>query len=484
MSLNSVSILTPRPASARPLRRVWELGFNTCHAPIAMRSDVQEQMRRARTELGMTHWRCHGTLSDDVGVVFKDRDGSLHHCFSGLKRIIDAGLGAGVKPFFELSFMPAVLASDRTRKICHYAGITSPPREFEAWGGLVKSTVAFLVETYGIDEVSTWWFEVWNEPNIPFWSGTQEEYFQLYRSAALAVKAVDARLRIGGPATARAAWVADLLAWCARNGTPIDFVSTHIYPSDVPFMEAAHGDVKLLGMDFIHGHFKRVRDEAVAAGFRGPVIWGEWNSSAGPLMPNHDDCNNAAFIAGALAGIEQWGDGSLYWNLSDIYEECEYHFAPFHGGYGLYTVDGVAKSAARAFGFFRDLLPMRHELDGLPSNASRGGLLTSDKNGRSWALILWNHLADETSPAEPWQVEIDLGAASFTEVEQSEILPGAGSAYETWLGQGRPMTLSRAQLAVLRAASEPQSRRERLTAPSSRFRCTVAPASCQLITFS
>jgi xylan 1,4-beta-xylosidase len=378
-------------------------------------------------------------LSDDVGVIFRDRDGSLHHCFSGLKRIVDAGLKAGVKPFFELSFMPAALASDPVKKICHYAGITSPPKDHAAWAELVRRTVGFLVETYGIDEVSGWWFEVWNEPNIPFWSGDQEGYFKLYAAAAHAVKRVDPRLRVGGPATARAAWVADLLAWCARNGAPIDFVSTHIYPSDVPFMEAAHGDVNLLGMDFIHGHFKRVREEADAAGFSGPIIWGEWNSSAGPLMPNHDDCNNAALVAGALAGIERWGDGSLYWNLSDIYEECEYHFAPFHGGYGLYTVDGVAKSAARAFEFFRELLPMRHELDGLPESAARGALFTTDAERRSAVVLLWNHLADENSPAVPWQVEIDPGAVGGAEIVRREILPGAGSACETWSLQVRSL---------------------------------------------
>lgn len=482
MSLDLVSYLQPRPGSARALRRVWELGFNTCHAPIAMRSDVQEQMRRAHAELGMKHWRCHGTLSDDVGVIFKDRDGSLHYCFSGLKRIVDAGLRAGVKPFFELSFMPAVLASDRAKKICHYAGITSPPKDQAAWGELVRRTVEFLVNTYGFEEVASWWFEVWNEPNIPFWSGDQEGYFQLYRSAALAVKTVNPRLRVGGPATARAAWVADLLAWCAGNGTPLDFISTHIYPSDVPFMEAAHGEVTLLGMDFIYGHFKRVRDEADAAGFRGPIIWGEWNSSAGPLMPNHDDCNNAAFIAGALAGIERWADGSLYWNLSDIYEECEYHFAPFHGGYGLYTVDGVAKSAARAFGFFRELLPVRHELDGLPASAARGALFTTSEDGRSCAVVLWNHLADEHAPAEPWEFSLEVGAVRATQIVRREIRPGAGSAYETWIAQGRPMTLSPAQLDALVAASEPHSTREPVDPACSFLRGVVSPGTVQLIT--
>lgn len=467
------------PTDSRPMRRVWEFGYNTCHAPIVMRTDMQVPMRRAAEELGMRYWRCHGTLSDDVGLLYQDEKGALHHCFSGLERIIDAGLSTGAKPFLELSFMPAALARDPSQMITYYRGISSPPKDFRQWGKLIEKTVAFLAETYGLAELRKWYFEVWNEPNIPFWSGTQEEYFELYRSAALAIKKVDSRLRVGGPSTARAAWVADLLAYAKRTRTPVDFVSTHIYPSDVPFMEEAHGDVELLGIDFLHEHFARVRQEVDSAGFRGPIIWGEWNSSAGPLAENHDDANNAAFIAGTLSCMEEYADGSLYWNCSDIYEEVNYHFAPFHGGYGLYTVDNIAKSAARAFELFARLPERRLAIEGLPSTRARGAIAAADRDGKRLGIILWNH--SENRSTRPWEVELDLTGAPLTSYTRTDILPGQGSAYETWQKLGKPMTLSAAQLKKLQAASVPKTSKVRVPKKAAPFTLTVAPGSAVMI---
>lgn len=464
----------------RRLRRVWEFGFNTCHAPIVMRSDVQAHMGRAHAELGMKYWRCHGTLSDDVGVVFTDEKQRLHYCFSGLRRILDAGLATRVTPFLELSFMPAALARDPASRLNHYQSITSPPKDFRKWRELVRKTVTFLAETYGLVQIRRWYFEVWNEPNIPFWAGDQIEYFELYREAALAIKSVDAGLRVGGPATARAAWVADLLDFCRRTGTPLDFLSTHIYPSDVPFLEGARGDVNLLGIDFVHGHFARVRREADAASFSGPIIWGEWNSSAGPLVENHDDCNNAALVAGMLAGIEEFGDGSLFWNVSDIYEECGFHFAPFHGGYGLYTVDGVAKSAARAFEMFQALLPYRVHVQNAPESRSRGLLASTDRRRSQLAIVLWNH-RESGHHSAPWKATIDLGGFQVSTLERRRILPGRGSAFETWREAGKPMTLTPHALQALQRASRPAEECRQFSAPRRTITFTVAPGSMELL---
>lgn len=463
----------------RSLRRVWEFGFNTCHAPIVMRTDVQHHMRRAHDELGMRYWRCHGTLSDDVGLVFEDEKKRKHYCFSGLKRILDAGLAAGVKPFFELSFMPSALAAAPEKAITYYRGITSPPADYLEWKNLIKKTIQFLADTYGLAELRRWYFEVWNEPNIPFWSGDQAAYFRLYREAVLAIKSVDSKLRVGGPATARGAWVADLLKYCKKTKTPIDFVSTHIYPSDVPFMEAAHGDVNLLGLDFLYDHFARVRREADEANFSGAIIWGEWNSSAGPLAENHDDANNSAMVAGALAGIEKYGDGSLFWNLTDIYEECNYHFAPFHGGYGLYTVDDVPKSAARTFEMFHRLLEYRVEMAGLPTTNSRGGIASTNEEQQQLALLLWNHEQDGSS--RPWEISLDLGGRSVKKVVSTQILPGKGSAFEVWKKGGSPMTLTPAELRKLQKASEPLVKKQSFSKSKTKVSFTVQSGSAQLI---
>lgn len=436
--------------SPRPLKRCWEMGANTCHAPIVMRSDLQDQLKRVHDELGFRYWRAHGTLSDDVSIFTLNPKGEKHYTFSGLKRILDAVLRSGLKPFFELSFMPVILSSDPSKTITHYRGTTAAPADFKAWEELVRNTTQFLFDSYGLEELSTWYFEVWNEPNIPFWRGTQEEYFQLYRHAACAVKSVHPALRVGGPATARGEWIGDFLDSCLQHKTPVDYLSTHIYPSDLAFIDSAEGAVELLGMDFLHQNFARVRNEVDQRMPGLPIIWGEWNSSAGPLAENHDTCENAAVIAAALAGMEQWADGSLFWNLSDIYEECQYHFAPFHGGYGLLTVDNIPKSAFRAFEFFHQLETHHLPIQGLPQTAERGALGSISPANKQIAIILWN-----TCSLGEWHTQIEL-PEGYQPIALERILPGAGSAYEAWLELGRPMNLSAQNTTLLQAASIPE----------------------------
>ena len=106
-----------------------------------------------------------------------------------------------MRPFVELSFMPSALASGTTTVFNYEANIT--PRDY----GVVhvdRTARITLRRALRRREVSEWFFEVWNEPNLTsFWDGTQRDYFKLYRHTAEAIKKIDAAFRVGGPATAK-----------------------------------------------------------------------------------------------------------------------------------------------------------------------------------------------------------------------------------------------------------------------------------------
>ncbi len=142
--------------------------------------------------------------------------------WSYVDQIYDGLLANGVRPFVELSFMPTALAASQKPHPFWYKPLPNPPRSYEKWGELVGAFTRHLEDRYGADEVRQWYFEVWNEPNIDFWTGkpAQSTYFELYDAAASAVKEVDGRLRVGGPATAQAAWVGDFIRHCAQAGHP------------------------------------------------------------------------------------------------------------------------------------------------------------------------------------------------------------------------------------------------------------------------
>src|SRR2546430_14744275 len=110
-------------------------------------------------------------------------------------------------------FRSRQLAGRDIRQSFWYRPVVSPPKDYGRWDALMTAFARHLIERYGIDEVSRWYFEVWNEPNLDFWAGEpkQATYWTLYDHTARALKAVDARLRVGGPATGQAAWGADFI---------------------------------------------------------------------------------------------------------------------------------------------------------------------------------------------------------------------------------------------------------------------------------
>lgn len=128
--------------------------------------------------------------------------------------------------------------------------------------------------------------------------------------------AVGPALRVGGPATARGEWIVDFLEYVNRESVPIDYISTHIYPSDLAFIDAAEGDVELLGMDFLHQNFARVRDEVDAHRPGLPIIWGEWNPSIA-LPDAYQAVTCERILPGQGSAYEAWLDRGCPMNLEE-----------------------------------------------------------------------------------------------------------------------------------------------------------------------
>src|SRR3990172_3096378 len=169
-------------AKAHPFPHTWEKLFGSGRAILSLRESYRHDLREVKKITGFTYVRPHGIFMDEVGVYDEDKDGKAVYNFSYVDQIYDGMLDNGVRPFVELSFMPKKLAADpgATHEFW-YQQVVSPPRSWDRWEDLVYQFTRHLVERYGADEVSQWYFEVWNEPNIHFWVGRPKDttYFQL-----------------------------------------------------------------------------------------------------------------------------------------------------------------------------------------------------------------------------------------------------------------------------------------------------------------
>ena len=427
-------------------RHSWEHTVGSCHAPLALRSDWQQQLKQCRSELGFRYVRFHGLLSDDVGTVIEHNDALLYSFFNA-DQIIDFLLSIGMRPFVELSFMPTALASG-SKTVFHYRGNVTPPKDYKQWATLIRTLVAHWVDRYGAEEVAKWFFEVWNEPNLKaFWTGTQKDYFKLYRVTADAIKKVDPSLKVGGPTTARDGWIEEFLEFCESDHVPVDFVTTHHYPTDALGHE--HDDTETQLANSQRGILREWTQDTRRRAGTLPVYYTEWNSSSNPRDPRHDEPYSAAFVTKKALEASDLVQGYSFWTFTDIFEENYLPSVPFHGGFGLLNLHGIAKPAYRAFELLHRLGNERLLVDGLHETVNVW--VTLDK--MAIRILLTNHALPRHSIAGVRaRVHVthalEPSAAWVERIDEDHANPK-----RRWQALGRPEYLDRSALDQLHEAS-------------------------------
>jgi xylan 1,4-beta-xylosidase len=429
-----------------PLPHCWEHTVGSCHAPLALRADWQAQLKRCHTELGFRFVRFHGLLNDDVGTAVSSQQ-RLIYSFLNADRIIDFLLSIDMRPFVELSFMPTALASG-SKTVFHYRGNVTPPRDYRQWAKLVETLVGHWIDRYGVREVRRWFFEVWNEPNLrAFWTGTRDEYFKLYRYTVRAIKDVDAHLQVGGPATAHDDWIEEFVQFCDRHDLPADFISTHHYPTDALLTPGTDTEMQL-------AHSQRsimrqwAQDTRRRAGGR-PLYYTEWNTSSNPCDPRHDQPYAAAFAAKTALEASGLADGYSFWTFSDIFEEHSFPSVPFHGGFGLLSLHGIAKPVYRAFQLLHALGDERLVVDGLHDTVD--AWVVRQRDGVT--IVLTNH-ALPRCPISSERVRVTLrNAARPRSAALRRVDERHANSRRTWETFGAPEYLSARAVERLESAS-------------------------------
>jgi xylan 1,4-beta-xylosidase len=321
--------------------------------------------------------------------------------------------------------------------VFRYRGIVTPPRDYQQWAKLIERLVSHWVDRYGVREARRWFFEVWNEPNLrAFWTGTREDYFKFYRHTVVAIKKVDADLKVGGPATAHDEWISDFIEFCERHDLPADFVSTHHYPTDALVAPGTDTDTQLArSRRSIMREW--AQDTKRKAGDR-PVYYTEWNASSNPRDPRHDAPYAAAFAAKTALEASDVADGYSFWTFSDIFEENYFPSVPFHGGFGLLTVHGIAKPTYRAFQLLHDLGDERLVVDGFHHTVD--AWFVRRQNGVT--ILLTNHAL----PHQPIRRErVRMTLRNSTEPRSASVRridENHANAMRTWGEMGRPEYLS------------------------------------------
>jgi xylan 1,4-beta-xylosidase len=447
-----------------PIKHSWAGVGNIDQARWIMRSDVQAQLEMCQKEIGLKHLRHGNIFEDQLWVYDVDPSGYSRPDWRQNKRInwrnpffiYDSLLERHINPIVGTYFLPTIFASGAAT--CYETKTNiSPPKDLKAWKRFINDFIKAIVERYGINLVKSWYFEVWNEPNLKDYYAGMEEYWQLYRTAYDAIKSVDASLKIGGPSTAHSAYLQDMLAFGARFHCLPDFLVGHSYNNDslnpdplAPYDGPSLSTSKL-EPNYTTGNARGVRKLLNEAGFKGEFHMNEWGLSWHPFRPERETANEAAYIVKTMKEVSQLCDYFAYWDISDIFIECGYGREAFHGNYGMISLDGLRKPSYFAHQLLCKLgdvqIPVENDSD------SQSGAFVTRKGGSIRAIVFaFDINYTVQSSVSRKRVEFFLPGnvssrtASITRIDSNE-----NNILKLWKEAGSPAYPKREEVAFLRS---------------------------------
>jgi xylan 1,4-beta-xylosidase len=451
--------------------------------------------------------RCHNLLTSGDGTAAlkwgstnaytEDAKGNPVYDWHIVDSIFDTYVSRGMKPLAEIGFTPEALSIHPEPYRHHwrpgvrydsvYTGWAYPPNDYRKWGELVYQWVLHSIQRYGQNEVASWLWEVWNEPNIGYWKGTREDYFKLYDYAADGVKRALPAAHIGGPATTgpswgqAASWLKDFLAHCSdgvnaatgKKGAPLDFISFH-----------AKGSPKI-----VDGHVQMNMAPQLRDAARGFEIVKGSPFAALPIYITECDPEGCAACGMATNPENAYRNGTMYssytaatfariYDLADSFGvnlagamswSFEFENQKWFDGFRDLATNGVDKPVLNVFRMYGLMRGRRIKventaeipLDSLIKNSVHGStsdihaLATAD--GHTASVMVWNYEDSEVpGDAVPVTVVIKNIASKTVMLEQFRIDDQHSNAYEAWEKMGSPQSVSGEQFALLEKAGQLQ----------------------------
>lgn len=443
-----------------PTKTGWRKCIGAGRANEGLRADWQEQLQKVKKDCGFEYIRMHGLLHDDMGVYFENND-KVSYNWQYIDALYDFLLSIGIKPFVELSFMPKDLASG-AETVFWWKGNITPPKDYDKWFDLIKALTMHFTERYGAEEVKTWYFEVWNEPNHPaFFKSDQAEYFKLYEYTVKAIKSVNIGYKVGGPASAGNKWIVELIDYCETQKVDIDFISTHTYSVIKGAFDATGKTWIYFSPDSMAVTKDVINSRSLIQASTKPNLelhYTEWSSSFSSSDPIHDTYQSAAFILDKIKGTESSANSMSYWVFSDIFEEKGPRDTPFHGGFGLLNYQSIKKPAYYAYQFLNNLGEFEIK------NEDKASWVCKNRHGDVQSLI-WDFTITQAKDRERNQVyykrDIPAKYKGNIQLKYSNIAAGnymlsivkvgykCNDVYGTYMQMGSPKQLTKNQVQAL-----------------------------------
>ncbi len=428
----------------------------------------------------------------------EDANGRPVYDWRIIDRIFDTYIERKMKPLVQIGFMPKALSTKPDPYQHNWAagvqgrplftGWAYPPTDYTKWAELVYQWARHTVQRYGANEVKTWYWEVWNEPDIGYWQGTPEEFQKLYDYAADGLKRAIPEARIGGPEVtgpngARTQQILkDFLEHCVRGmnnatgktGAPIDFVTFHA--KGAPRVFEGHvrmgisNQLRAISNGFqIVSSYPELRNTPIVIGESDPEGCAACSMRTNPENAYRNGTMYSSYTAAQIARTFELVDLHKVNLLGSVTWAFEFENQPYFAGFRDLATNGIDKPVLNVF---RMLGKMRGDRVAVTSTSAAGveSIRDDGVRGRSdvYALasrsekgmevLVWNY-HDDDLPAAPAEIAISIEGlpAGNPTVTQYRVDDSHSNAYEAWKTMGSPQSPTAAQRATLEKAGQLQT---------------------------
>lgn len=489
------------------LRHTWRAMIGVGRAKELLYSNVQSMLRQLQRDIGFRYIRFHGIFSDDMLVCRAEKDGSLRFSFAQVDQALDFLLSIGLKPVIQFSFMPSAIAKNPERTIFANPFTISPPRNMSDWNLLVLRFLEHIRLRYGQEEIRTWLYTPWNEPDTSpemFGFDETEQFYELYENTYRTVKTFDPQLILGSPSLfpltpASYEWMDQYLRFSdARNCQP-EFISIHYYSDNfhqTPPEESTFTTPSTYNDDPHHfSKFITQIQSFLSSRDLGhlPLYISEWNLTVSHRSLINDICFKGCYLAKNFAENYDRVDSISYWCLTDFLEEYQSADHLFHGGLGLFTSNGIKKPPYYA-------MQMLRQLGDILIDSGEGYFIT--RKGRRIAALLYNYQhynplfveeglgltlinRDGVFP-NPHRLEIDLTMINLEpghyRIRETILNRNHGSCFDDWVTMGAP-ELNHSDAEWLRQETHPKLHVQQLAVPRGElpYHAVLEPHEVRLV---
>lgn len=438
-----------------------------------------------------------------TNMYTEDQNGSPVYNWRIVDSIFDTYIHYKMKPLAEIGFMPEALSlkpepykhnwNPADKNSILFSGWAYPPKDYKKWSELIFQWVEHCVERYGKSEVETWYWELWNEPNIPYLQAEDQlkTYCKMYDYASDAVKRALPTARIGGPHIAGVAndFLRGFIFHClngmngatGKNGTPLDFIAFHAKG----FPTVVNGVVQM-GMQnqlsTINENLKII--SSIPESKKLPIIIGESDPegcaacgmNTHPANAYRNGTMYSSYTAASVARIYDINDfygtniiGAVNWSF-------EFEDQPWFYGFRDLATNGVDKPVLNVFRMLGMMPGRRLTVNGnldynfksICDSSVRGkrtdinALASKDSN--SIAILLWNyHDNDIQDDGSPVIVTVNNISTKSATVYHYRIDKNHSNSYEVWKKMGSPQHPTSEQIKEL----EKSGQLEMLNKPTS-----------------